>query len=89
VLVLVGLEALAGALDLDLALAHDLGLTAEPRGGANVERLVEDVGLFVLLLAKFGRSFRCAWNQRSAERLTSVSLTASRSARPCTTYARR
>ena len=52
VLVLVGLEALARDLDLDLALAHDLRLTAEPRRGPHVERLVEDVGLFVLLLAE-------------------------------------
>jgi hypothetical protein len=36
---------------------------------------------------KLGRSFRCAWNQRSAEALTNVSLTASRCARLWTAYA--
>src|SRR5688572_16122053 len=45
VLVEEGLKALAADLDLDVAL--DLGLTAQARGRAHVERLVEDVELLV------------------------------------------
>src|SRR5258706_4846866 len=56
VLVLVRVEALARDLDFDLAVALDLRLAAEARGGADVERLVEDVVLFVFHLAEQVRS---------------------------------